>query len=64
MDLIALTLEEQIAEVERELGMRRRVYPRFVEAGKMSRQKADRQVADLEAVLLTLRRLHDPDDRK
>lgn len=50
-------LEEQIAEVQRELGMRRKVYPRFVAAGKITQDAADRRVAVLEAVLETLQRL-------
>lgn len=56
-DLLFPTIEEQIAEVEREIAMRRRVYPRLVEIKKTSQAKADRQLAVLEAVLATLQQL-------
>ena len=46
-----------IAEVERELRLRRRVYPQWVAAGKLSQQKADRQIAVMEAIA---ERLKDP----
>ena len=49
------TLTEQIAEVEREIKMRRVVYPRHVAAKSVSQQRADRQIAVMEAVLETLR---------
>lgn len=35
---------------ERELAMRRRVYPRWVSAGKMSRAEADREIALMDAI--------------
>lgn len=54
-NLLFPTIEEQIAEVERELAMRRRVYPRMIEIKKTTKPKADRQIAVLEAVLDTLR---------
>jgi hypothetical protein len=53
--LFAITLEEQIAEVERELALRHRVYPRWVAAKQLSPAKADRQIATMESVLCTLR---------
>jgi hypothetical protein len=53
-DLLAVTLVEQIAEVKRELGQRRSVYPRLVASGSVSRARADRQVEIMEAVLTTL----------
>ena len=36
--------------IDRELGMRRRVYPGFVNRGKMSQQAADEEIAVLEAI--------------
>jgi hypothetical protein len=50
-------LAEQIACVERELAMRRRAYPRWTEAGKMTQAKADAEIRAMAAVLETLRDL-------
>jgi hypothetical protein len=47
-------LAEQIAEVERELAMRAKVYPGWVVAGKLSQALADRQTACLAGALKTL----------
>lgn len=54
-----VTLDEQIQCVERELAMRRRVYPRWVNSPrpKLTREAADREIARMEAVRLTLVRL-------
>lgn len=49
------TLAEQIAEVGRELGLRRGVYPKWIEAGKLSQALADRQIACLDAAYRTLK---------
>lgn len=51
-----IPIEEQIAEVEREIAMRRRVYPGWVRAGRMDADTADRRIAAMQAVLDTLRR--------
>jgi hypothetical protein len=48
-------LAEQIAEVGREIGLRRNVYPKWIESGKLSQALADRQIACLEATLNTLK---------
>lgn len=65
-DLFAGTLPAplaaQIREVEREIEMRRQVYPRRVAARAMTQALADRQIAVMEAVLATLRRV-DPNKR-
>lgn len=45
---------EQIACVTRELGYRRRVYARRVEAGSMTQAQADREIRHMEAVLETV----------
>lgn len=39
------TRDEKRKAAERELGLRQRVYPRWVEAGKMSQAKAEREIA-------------------
>lgn len=44
-----ISYDQKRAAVEREIKMRRRVYPRWVEAGKMS--KANEEIAIMEAIL-------------
>lgn len=55
----AVPLDDQIAAVKREVGMRRRVYPRWIEANKMTHQKAEQEIAAMEAVQSTLEQLRD-----
>jgi hypothetical protein len=50
-----VTLGEQIAAVQREIGMRERVYPGLVAKGKMKLDESERQIAAMKAVLETLR---------
>lgn len=50
------TIAEQIACVERELGMRGRVYPRWVANGKLNKAAADLEIRRMEAVKATLLR--------
>lgn len=52
---LPVPIEAQIKEVEREIAQRERVYPRWVEAGKMPKATADRQIATMRAVLATLK---------
>jgi len=47
-------INQQIACVTREIGMRRKVYPRWTDAGKITKAKADHDVACMEQVLVTL----------
>lgn len=59
---LALELDSQISEVKRELNMRKTVYKRMVEAGKITQMQADKQFGDLESALSTLnsvRRIYD-----
>lgn len=49
-----VSLEDQIRCVKREIGMRKRVYPRWVESKKMTEAKAAEEIASMEAVLETL----------
>lgn len=49
------TLQDQIAEVAREVGMRVRVYKQRVYEGRMTQEKADRGIEVMSAVELTLR---------
>jgi len=52
-----ITIEDQIKAVEREIGMRRRVYPNWVASKRMSQEKADKEIAAMEAVLETLKQV-------
>lgn len=45
-----ITAAEKLACVTRELNMRRRVYPRWVESGKMTQAKADHEIRVMEAI--------------
>lgn len=56
-DLLPITTHEMIAEIEREIVMRERVYPRWVADGKLKQAKADRQIAILRAAVRRLREL-------
>jgi hypothetical protein len=51
------SLVAQIQEVEREIALRRRVYPRQVFNGRMKQAEADEHLLLMECVLETLRRL-------
>jgi hypothetical protein len=42
---------EKIAFLEREIRLRRRVYPNRVETGRMRQADADREIAAMEAIL-------------
>jgi hypothetical protein len=54
-ELFPIGLPEQIAEVQRELALRERVYPRFIAAGKMTQANAQKYTARMQAVLATLK---------
>jgi len=51
------SITDQIACVRREIGMRERVYPKWVSAGRMKQDAADRELAAMRAVLTTLETL-------
>ena len=51
------TREQLVAAADRELALRRKAYPRWVELGKMSRAKAADEIGLMEAILATLRQL-------
>lgn len=44
------TATEKLAEIDRELRLRRHVYPSRVAAGKLGQKMADRQIAIMEAI--------------
>jgi hypothetical protein len=53
----AVSIEDQVACAERELKMRERVYPRWVGEGRMSQDKADKEIAAMRAIIATLQAL-------
>lgn len=42
---------DKLACAKRELAMRRHVYPRWVQVGKMTKQNADHEIACMEAIV-------------
>lgn len=46
-----ITAADKLACVKRELSMRERVYPRWVENKKMTQQQADRETAAMRAIV-------------
>jgi uncharacterized protein YqeY len=58
-DLLGITTQEMIVCVAREIEMRRKVYPRWVEAGRMKLARAEREIEVMEAVLARLKAVDD-----
>lgn len=54
---MSASIAEQIASVEREIRMRERVYPRWVEQRLMMEKTAEHEIACMRAVLATLQRI-------
>lgn len=54
----SVSLGRQIACVEREITMRERVYPGWVDKGRMTNATADQEIAAMKAVLATLKSLN------
>ena len=52
-----ITLEEQIAEAQRELALRRKCYPAWVKSGRLAHEVAYHQLQCMEAIVRTLQRL-------
>lgn len=57
------TIEDQIAEVERELHLRAAIYPKWGEEKRYDRDVLDRQMLRLQAVRRTLIFIRDHRDR-
>lgn len=60
-ELFPPALDDLIACARRELEMRRRVYPRWVSAGKMAADKANRELMLMETIVGTLLNLKEKD---
>jgi len=56
---MTVTLQDQIAEVRREIEMRKRTYVRMMGQGKMSAGEAELKTTIMIAVLTTLEELRD-----
>lgn len=56
---LSIDIDRQIACVRREVSMRRKVYPGWIQRGKMTQEEADRQLSTMEAVQATLEQLRD-----
>lgn len=56
-----ITAADMLACAEREVKMRKRVYPRWVEDGRMSEGTAAHQLACMEEIVKTLRPLAEKD---
>lgn len=56
-ELPVITLEEQLAEVRREIGLREFWYPKWVEARRLTQKNADHALAAMRAVERTLQSL-------
>jgi hypothetical protein len=54
-DLLKISLEDMAAEVARECGLRRKVYPRMVHTGRLKSDRAERQMEVMEAAADYLR---------
>lgn len=52
---MTIPLKDQIAEVGKELGMRKGVYAKWVASGRMAQEDSDRQIARMDAVYKTLK---------
>ena len=58
----AKTMEQMAACAQREYNMRKRVYPRWVEAGKMTAEKAKHEIECMESIWYVLFRLKELQD--
>lgn len=52
---LPIPLAAQIDCVKREIAMRERVYPRWIESKKIAPQRAEKEIAAMRAVLATLK---------
>jgi hypothetical protein len=56
-DLLPITTADMIEELQREIALRQRLYPRWVSEGKLMPEKAARQIEILQAIVLRLEAL-------
>lgn len=58
------TIEDMVECAERELGMRRRVYPGWIEKGRMKQAEADYQIETMAEIVAYLKTERDTPDSK
>lgn len=51
---MSIPVSEQLKELRRELAQRRRVFPKWVQDGRLEQAEADRRIARLEAAIATV----------
>lgn len=59
MPTVAITLDGQLAEINRELAMRKKIYPKWISHGTLKRADANKQYNALLATKKSLERLHE-----
>lgn len=57
-------LDVQIKCIQREIGLRHRVYPNRVLTGRMKQHQADAEIRAMEGVLMTLQALMESNEAK
>lgn len=50
MSFFPINDADKLACIEREIKMRLQVYPRWIEKGRMTREKADHEIAVMQAI--------------
>jgi hypothetical protein len=53
---MTVSIQEQLKCAQREAAMRRNVYPKWIAARRMTQEKADAEIAAMEAIAATLER--------
>jgi hypothetical protein len=54
--MVTFTLEEEIEELQRELAIREKVYPRWIQEGKIKRDQAEKKKGLLKSTIARLDR--------
>ncbi len=54
---MSVSIQDQIKEAQRELGLRRRLYPDWVQQGRLTLEDSYRQLAAMDAIVETLKRV-------
>jgi hypothetical protein len=54
---MTVTIADQLKCARRELALRQRAYPRWIDNGRMSRDEADREIEAMSAIVATLQTL-------
>jgi hypothetical protein len=56
MSLFPINDTDKLACIEREIKMRLQVYPRWIESGRMTREKADHEISVMQEIAEDYRR--------